>query len=88
MSPLERLEPRLALAGDVARPLLERLQSYTWTQRCLGPEPVVMTKSQVVGHEENSFVISHVPTGSVVEKLDAENEYLGRCLNKANKQQS
>jgi len=72
VSPLERLEPRLALAGDVARPLLEPAAVLYLDSTMFGPEPVVMTKSQVVGHDENSFVISHVPTGSVVEKLDAE----------------
>ena len=72
VSPLERLEPRLALAGDVARPLLERASILYVDSRMVGPEPIVMTKSQIVGHDVKSFVISHVPTGSVVEKLDEE----------------
>jgi hypothetical protein len=37
----------------------------------MGPNPVVMSKSQVVGTDVKSFVISHVPEGSVVEKWDA-----------------
>ena len=72
VSPLERLEPRLALAGDVARPPLERASILYVDSRMVGPEPIVMTKSQIVGLDVKSFVISHVPTGSVVEKLDEE----------------
>ena len=40
----------------------------------IGPNPVVMSKSQVVGNDVKSFVISHVPEGSVVEKWDAATE--------------
>jgi hypothetical protein len=65
---LEKLEPRLAMAGDVARPLLEPASSLYMDASMFGPQPVVMTKSQVVGHDVKSFVISRVPAGSVVEK--------------------
>ena len=67
---LEKLEPRLALAGDVSRPLLERATNLYMDPSMLGPHPVVMSKSQVVGNDVKSFVISRVPAGSVVEKLD------------------
>ena len=67
---LEKLEPRLALAGDVSRPLLERATNLYIGPSMLGPHPVVMSKSQVVGNDVKSFVISRVPEGSVVEKLD------------------
>ncbi len=67
---LERLEPRLALAGDVSRPLLEATTRLYMDPSMHGPQPVVMSKSQVVGHDVKSFVISRVPEGSVVEKLD------------------
>ena len=67
---LEKLEPRLALAGDVSRPLLERATNLYMDPSMHGPQPVVMSKSQVVGHDVKSFVISRVPAGSVVEKLD------------------
>ena len=72
--PLERLEPRLALAGDTfSRPMLERAATLVM-DASFGPNPVVMSKSQVVGNEVKSFVISHVPEGSVVEKWDAATE--------------
>ena len=67
---LEKLEPRLALAGDVSRPLLEATTRLYMDPSMHGPQPVVMGKSQVVGHDVKSFVISKVPAGSVVEKLD------------------
>lgn len=67
---LEKLEPRLALAGDVSRPLLEATTRLYMDPSMHGPHPVVMGKSQVVGHDVKSFVISRVPEGSVVEKLD------------------
>ena len=67
---LEKLEPRLALAGDVSRPLLERATNLYMDPSMLGPQPVMMSKSQVVGNDVKSFVISKVPAGSVVEKLD------------------
>ena len=72
--PLERLEPRLALAGDTfSRPMLERAATLVM-DASIGPSPVVMSKSQVVGNDVKSFVISHVPEGSVVEKWDAATE--------------
>ena len=68
----ERLEPRLALAGDTTfyRPPLEPARTLVMDSS-MGPNPVVMSKSQVVGTDVKSFVISHVPEGSVVEKWDA-----------------
>ena len=67
----ERLEPRLALAGDTFhRPPLEPARTLVMDSS-MGPNPVVMSKSQVVGTDVKSFVISHVPEGSVVEKWDA-----------------
>lgn len=62
---LEKLEPRLALAGDVSRPLLEAATRLYMDPSMHGPHPVVMGKSQVVGHDVKSFVISKVPAGSV-----------------------
>ena len=67
---LEKLEPRLALAGDVSRPLLESATRLYMDPSMHGPQPVMMSKSQVVGNDVKSFVISRVPAGSVVEKLD------------------
>ena len=72
--PLERLEPRLALAGDMAsRPLLEQATTLVMDSS-IGPNPVIMSKSQIVGNDVKSFVISHVSEGSVVEKWDAATE--------------
>ncbi len=72
--PLERLEPRLALAGDTfSRPMLERAATLVM-DASFGPNPVVMTKSQVIGNDIKSFVIAHVPEGSVVEKWDVATE--------------
>jgi virginiamycin B lyase len=66
----ERLEPRQMLAADGLRPLLAPA-SMLVMDASMGPNPVVMSKSQVVGTDVKSFVISHVPEGSVVEKWDA-----------------
>jgi hypothetical protein len=52
------------------RPLLEQASTLVMDSS-MGPNPVVMSKSQVVGTDVKSFVISHVPDGSVVEKWDA-----------------
>ena len=67
----ERLEPRQMLAADGLRPLLEQASMLVMDSSMVGPNPVVMSKSQVVGTDVKSFVISHVPEGSVVEKWDA-----------------
>ena len=69
----ERLEPRQMLAADGLRPLLEQASTLVM-DASMGPNPVVMSKSQVVGTDVKSFVISHVPEGSVVEKWDALKE--------------
>ena len=42
---LEKLEPRLALAGDVSRPLLEATTRLYMDPSMHGPQPVVMGKS-------------------------------------------
>jgi streptogramin lyase len=69
----ERLEPRQMLAADGLLPLLEQASTLVM-DASMGPNPVVMSKSQVVGTDVKSFVISHVPEGSVVEKWDALKE--------------
>jgi hypothetical protein len=72
--PLERLEPRLALANhSITRPMLEQASTLVMDSS-MGPNPVVMSKAQVVGNDVKSFVISHVAEGSVVEKWDAIKE--------------
>ena len=68
----ERLEQRLALDATVGRTLLEQASTLVMDQS-MGPSPVVMTMQQVAGTEVKSFVISHVPEGSSVEKWDSTN---------------
>jgi streptogramin lyase len=69
----ERLEQRIALAADGARTLLGQASTLVMDQS-MGPSPVVMTMQQVAGTDVKSFVISHVPEGSSVEKWDAATE--------------
>jgi hypothetical protein len=60
------------MVGTVTvRPSLEQASMLVMDSSMVGPNPVVMSKSQVVGTDVKSFVISHVPEGSVVEKWDA-----------------
>jgi len=65
----ERLEQRIALDAAAARDLLQQASTLVMDQS-MGPSPVVMTMQQVAGTDVKSFVISHVPEGSVVEKWD------------------
>ena len=65
----ERLEQRIALDVAAGRTLLEQARTLVMDQS-MGPSPVVMTMQQVAGTDARSFVISHVPEGSVVEKWD------------------
>ena len=65
----ERLEQRIALDAAGARDLLQQASTLVMDQS-MGPSPVVMTMQQVAGTDVKSFVISHVPEGSVVEKWD------------------
>lgn len=64
----ERLEQRQMLSADGLRSLLEPASTLVMDPSMVGPNPVVMSKAQVVGADVTSFVISHVPDGSVVEK--------------------
>ena len=65
---LEVLEPRLALDGHgLTRPQLEQT-TVIRIDNSLGPNPITFTKSELVGQQTNSFVITQVPDGSVVEK--------------------
>jgi hypothetical protein len=53
-----------------SRPLPDTSQSVIM-DASMGPAPLVMTKSQVVGNEVQAFVMSQVPEGSAVEKWDS-----------------
>lgn len=68
---MERLEPRIALDAGGTRALLQQAQTLEMDPS-MGPSPIVMTMQQVAGNDVKSFVISHVPAGSVVEKWDVE----------------
>ena len=65
----EQLEQRIALDTAGGRDLLAQASTLVMDQS-MGPSPVVMTMQQVAGTDVKSFVISHVPEGSVVEKWD------------------
>ena len=67
---IERLEPRIALDAGGGRALLQQAHTLVMNPS-MGPNPVEMTMQQVAGNDVKSFVISHVPAGSVVEKWDA-----------------
>ena len=76
-SGLEPLEKRIALdaSGDAAfqRPLLTQNQSvylYPGEDASQGPLPVVFGKSNIVGNDADSFIVTGVVNG-VVEKWDA-----------------
>ena len=65
---LEILEPRLALdSHGLTRPGLEQAAMIR-IDNSLGPNPIIFTKSELIGQETNSFVITSVAEGSVVEK--------------------
>ena len=53
------------------RPQLERVREVHIDNSLAGPNPVVFGKSELVGYDTKSFVITHVAAGSTVEKWDA-----------------
>ena len=65
---LEFLEARLALdSSGLIRPQLEQAATIH-IDTSLGPSPIIFTKSELVGQETASFIITNVAAGSVVEK--------------------
>ena len=65
----EQLESRRALAADSsAPPDLQTSTSVFVGESLIGPSPVVFGKSEIVGNDVKSFVVTDVPEGSVVEK--------------------
>ena len=81
---VEQLEPRLALAADTALaadagvsrpPLMPTAEASLeatvfFADSLVGPQAVVLSKSQVVGNDDLAFSVSSVVSGSV-EKWDA-----------------
>ncbi len=67
---VESLEPRIALAADtVSRPLLELAEGVSVDPSMMGPAAIVFGKSEIVGNDVKSFVVTSVANG-VVEKWD------------------
>ena len=53
------------------RPQLERVREVHIDNSLAGPDPMVFGKSELVGYDTKSFVITAVAAGSTVEKWDA-----------------
>jgi len=67
---LESLEQRIALDAAGVRPQLEPVREVHIDNSLVGPDPVVFGKSELIGQDTKSFVITSVAAGSMVEKLD------------------
>ena len=76
---LELLENRLALAADtgtLSRPPLEQTDSVYLDNSLIGPAPIIMNKSEIIGDETNSFVITSVANGVVEKWLPATERWV------------
>jgi hypothetical protein len=76
---LEVLENRLALAADsgtLDRPPLEQTDTVYLDTLLIGPQPIVMNQSEVIGDETNSFVITAVANGIVEKWLPATESWV------------
>ena len=67
---LETLEQRIALDASGIRPQLEAVREVYIDDSLVGPTPIVFGKSELIGQDTKSFVITSVAAGSTVEKLD------------------
>ena len=67
---LETLEQRIALDASGVRSQLEPVREVHIDNSLVGPDPIVFGKSELIGHNTRSFVITSVAAGSTVEKLD------------------
>ena len=68
---LESLEQRIALDASGVRPQLEAVREVYIDDSLVGPTPIVFGKSELIGQDTKSFVITAVAAGSTVEKWDA-----------------
>ncbi|MDG1991139.1 MAG: pentapeptide repeat-containing protein, partial [Pirellulales bacterium] len=68
---LESLEQRIALDASGFRPQLEAVREVYIDDSLVGPIPIVFGKSELIGQDTKSFVITSVAAGSTVEKWDA-----------------
>ena len=67
---LESLEQRIALDASGVRPQLEAVREVYIDDSLVGPTPIVFGKSELIGQDTKSFVITSVAAGSTVEKWD------------------
>jgi hypothetical protein len=67
---LESLEQRIALDASGVRPQLEAVREVYIDESLVGPTPIVFGKSELIGQDTNSFVVTSVAAGSTVEKWD------------------
>ncbi len=68
---LESLEQRIALDASGVRPQLEAVREVYIDDSLAGPTQIVFGKSELIGQDTKSFVITSVAAGSTVEKWDA-----------------
>ena len=76
---LELLENRLALAADTgtpSRPPLEQTDSVYVDNSLIGPPPIIMSKSEIIGDKINSFLITSVANGVVEKWLPATERWV------------
>ena len=76
---LELLERRLALTADtgtLSRPPLEQTDSVYLDNSLIGPPPIIMNKSEIIGDETNSFVITSVANGVVEKWIPSTNSWV------------
>ena len=76
---VELLENRLVLAvgtGSLDRPPLEQTDSIYIENLQIGPSPIVMSKSEIIGGETNSFTITAVANGVVEKWIPSTNSWV------------
>ena len=69
-SRLEALEPRLPLDASGGLPSLDFSREVRISNALVGPDPVLFSKTELVGHGTGGFVVSAVAAGATVEKWD------------------
>ena len=76
---VELLKNRLVLAvgtGSLDRPPLEQTDSIYIENSQIGPSPIVMSKSEIIGGETNSFTITAVANGVVEKWIPSTNSWV------------
>ena len=75
---VELLENRLVLAvdmGSLDRPQLNQTDSVYIENLQIGPSPIVMSKSEIIGDKTNSFIITAVANGVVEKWIPSTNSW-------------